>query len=112
MYEQMAQKGGFKFIDRMDLEPLSDNTMPVRIFAPDISVAIVCADNSIEVTEEEKGALFSLYKECLRQTHANEYACPFCDVHVEDIRPLFSFFRRLPFDVTILVCTKKRGDSV
>ena len=50
MYEQMARKGGFEFIDRMDLEPLSDDAMPIRIFAPDISVAIICVDNSMEAS--------------------------------------------------------------
>ena len=110
MYEQMARKGGFEFIDRMDLEPLSDDAMPIRIFAPDISVAIICVDNSMEASEEEKGALFSLYKECLQQTHANEYAFPFCDTHVGNVRPLFSFFWRLPFDITMLVRTEKKGN--
>lgn len=98
----MSNDKPLKPISLDDMKELSDDTS-IHIFGPDISAAVVCMD-AVFMREGEKEALLNLYHECVKRMCEIEYANPYFETELKNIRPIINYFGRLPFTVGFYIC--------
>lgn len=97
----------YESLKSIRLENISDfpDDTSINIFSPDISASFVCMD-MVPTQEEEKTTLLNLYRECIKRMCEIEYANPYFETELKNVRPIINYFKRLPFTVEFYICTK------